>query len=282
MLDRNVAEQVVRRKRNQKIIVCFSGGHSSALSAVEVVRKYGKDGVVLLNHDISPHVEHEDIKRFKQEVADYLGLPITYANMDGWATTPPLQVAIKNKGFKAFNSPAFCTARLKTEPFHKWLEQNGQKGDWVVYGFDAEETDRMMRRSTIMMAMGYKAVYPLADWERTIYATEEVGIDRPITYQTFKHANCIGCLKAGKQHWYCVYCLRQDVWQEAKEAEEIIGYSIIKGVYLKELENQFADMKNRLGVIPTDKTNAATFWAKVRKALQEDEEQLTIPCDCAF
>ena len=55
----------------EKAIVCFSGGHSSALAAIEAVRRYGKDKVILLNHDMSPKVEHEDIKRFKREVADY-------------------------------------------------------------------------------------------------------------------------------------------------------------------------------------------------------------------
>ena len=32
-------------------VVCFSGGHSSALVAIEVVRRYGRGDVVLLNHD---------------------------------------------------------------------------------------------------------------------------------------------------------------------------------------------------------------------------------------
>lgn len=263
-----------------KYIVCFSGGHPSAIAAIETVRRYGKHDVVLLNHDISPHVEHEDIKRFKREVAEYLSLPITYANMPGWETTPPIAVAIKNKGFKAYRSPAFCTSRLKTEPFHRWLSENGERGDNVIYGFDPEETGRMERRTDIMQAMGYKAVFPLADWERTIYATEEIGIMRPVTYQIYKHANCIGCLKAGRQHWYCVYCLRHDIWEEAKEAEEQIGYSIIKGVYLKDLEPQFKDMRDKLGIPPTDKTSSARFWADVRNAFRDDDTE--VPCDCAF
>ena len=54
-----------------KHIVCFSGGHSSALVAIEVVRKYGKGSVILLNHDINSNVESKDIKRFKKEVAQY-------------------------------------------------------------------------------------------------------------------------------------------------------------------------------------------------------------------
>lgn len=105
-------------------------------------------------------------------------------------------------------------------------------------------------------------------------------IARPITYQTYKHANCIGCLKAGKQHWYCVFCLRPDIWEEAKAAEEEIGYSIIKGVFLKDLEPKFVEMRDRLKITPTDKTNSARFWADVRKAIPEDDVEL--PCDCTF
>jgi len=66
-----------------KHIICYSGGHSSALVGIEVVGKYGKENCVLLNHDISAWVENADIKRFKKEVADYLGMEITYANIKG-------------------------------------------------------------------------------------------------------------------------------------------------------------------------------------------------------
>ena len=61
-------------------IVCLSGGESSAIVAIEVCRKFGIDDVVLLNHDISSKVEDVDVKRFKKEISNYLGLPITYAN----------------------------------------------------------------------------------------------------------------------------------------------------------------------------------------------------------
>lgn len=261
-----------------KKIVCFSGGHSSALAAIETARKYGTEGMILLNHDISPHVEHEDIKRFKRDVAEYIGLPIAYANAEGWEELTPIQCMIRGGGNSA--RLIHCTRMLKTAPFYKWLEENAARGDWVIYGFDAEETNRMMRRSDVMNAMGYKAVFPLAEWERTIQATEEVGIERPSTYATYKHANCVGCLKAGKQHWYCVYCLRPDIWAEAVAAEEETGYSIIKGTFLKKLEPEFREMRDILHIVPTDKTKSAKFWKKVRETLPE--EQLEIPCDCFF
>ena len=76
-----------------KHIICYSGGHSSALVAIEVVRKYGKENVVLLNHDINQSVENEDIKRFKREVAEYLGLPITFANHKDFETKDQFDIA---------------------------------------------------------------------------------------------------------------------------------------------------------------------------------------------
>ena len=107
-----------------KAVVCYSGVHSSALAAIETARRYGSENTILLNHDISPRVEHEDIKRFKREVAEYLGIKITYANMDDWETMTPLKLSVKNKAFQFAAGRALCTLYLKTEPFQQWLKEN--------------------------------------------------------------------------------------------------------------------------------------------------------------
>lgn len=264
----------------KKNIVCYSGGHSSALVAVEAVRKYGKDNVVLLNHDISSKVEHADIKRFKQEVADYLGLPVTQANMEGFEELPPLKIARKLECFTNMQTQqALCTHRLKTEPFMNWLKDNYQPGDKILYGFDVNEEYRIQRRIGVMGINGYLTDYPLARWDRTIVNIEDAGIARPITYKIFKHANCIGCLKAGRQHWYIVYCLYPEIYEEAIEAENEIGYSIIKDIYLEELVPKYKAMQ-AAGICPSEKGNSAAFWAKVEKALGGQKSFL--PCECAI
>jgi hypothetical protein len=267
-------------------VVCFSGGHSSALVAVEVFRKYGAKNMVLLNHDISPIVEDADIKRFKNEIADYIGLDITYANMKNWDKKDPLDICVDISAFKVGSGTALCTNRLKTEPFYKWLNENYSSKPFemrndvtVLYGFDKHEIDRINRRVGVLAAKGYKTDYPLAFWNRTIQEIEEIGIKRPNTYAIFKHANCIGCLKAGKQQWYIIYCLRLDIWEKAKKAEMLIGNSIIKDVYLEELECKFAKMR-KLGIVPTEKIGFQKFWADVKKALPDDVENL--PCECAI
>lgn len=117
-----------------KHIVCYSGGHSSALVAIEVVRRFGAENTVILNHDTSSWVESSDVKRFKMQISNYLGIPITFA---------------------------------------KWLQDNAPDKDCVIYyGFDENEKARIQRRSGILGAQGYKTDYPLALWkERTIHST---------------------------------------------------------------------------------------------------------------
>lgn len=263
-------------------IVCYSGGHSSALVAVEAVRRYGNENVILLNHDISSAVEHEDIKRFKREVADYLGVPVTYCNHSDFENTTPLEVCRQKKGFHSGNHQCFCTHVLKTKPFVAWLGENypvgidGSRDDVVIlYGFDASETGRIDRRAEHIAALGYRTEFPLAHWKRTIYEIEEIGIKRPITYERYKHANCIGCLKAGKQHWYTVFCDRPDIFDDAKRAEAEIGHSIVKSGYLKDFEPLFRQMRDEMGIVPTDKGVPATFWAQVRRILKDDDD---MPC----
>ena len=267
-------------------IVCFSGGHSSALVAIEAVKKVGKKNVILLNHDISPEVEDADIKRFKEDVANYLDVPITPANMDGWETMTPLDVCMKIGAFKVGNGTALCTNRLKTEPFYKWLNDNipaqpfePDEGKRILYGFDRSEPSRIQRRVGVLAGKGYKTDFPLAFWDRTIEKTEDIGIPRPSTYKTFRHANCIGCLKSGKQQWYITYCLRPDIWEKAKMAEKKIGYSILKGIYLEELECKFKSML-QAGIVPTEKVGFQKFWADVKKQIPDETE--CKPCECAL
>jgi 3'-phosphoadenosine 5'-phosphosulfate sulfotransferase (PAPS reductase)/FAD synthetase len=265
-----------------KHIVCYSGGHSSALVAIEVARKYGVDDLVLLNHDINPSVEEKDIKRFKLEVAEYLGIPVTYANHKNWDTKDQFDVVIDARAFKVGNGTALCTHRLKTEPFDKWLEENVPDKDCIIYyGFDKNEIARVQRRSGILGARGFKTDYPLALWpERTIYSTKEIGIEPPNTYNLFRHANCTGCLKAGRQHWYIVYLNRKDLWEKAKKSEEVIGYSILKDTYLEELEEMFESM-NKLGITTTEHEDGRTFFARVRKHFRDyNDDQMGLPCEC--
>lgn len=269
-----------------RFVVCFSGGHSSALVAVEAVRRYGTDGVVLLNHDINPRAEDADVKRFKREVAGKLGLPITYASHDRVDEVDQFDVCREARAFKVKSGEELCTHRLKTRPFRRWLAANAPPGTCTLfYGFDANEERRIRRRATIAAGWGYETAYPLAHWPRTIQSTREIGVEPPLGYSVWKHANCVGCLKAGWQHWFAVYATRPDVWAKAKETEDAIGYTIHADAALEEREGQFARMV-AAGVEPTERTPSGAFWADARRkvrglpVLQEERDER--PCECVF
>lgn len=265
-------------------IVCYSGGHSSALVAVETVRKFGRGGVMLVNHDMHASVEDFDVKRFKRQVADYLDLTITFVNYKN-ASMDQFDVSVEAKAFKVDSGSELCTSRLKTRPFMEWLAKMFPAKDVICYyGFDAYETKRITRRSGIMGVHGYSTAYPLAFGERTILSTNEISIPPPLGYSQFKHANCIGCLKAGWQHWYIVYCTRPDIWLKAKWAEEEIGYAIHHDEngprYLEDMEASFAIMKCA-GVPQTEHMTQQKFWSIAKRHIKIalDESSL-LPCEC--
>lgn len=267
-------------------IVCYSGGHSSALVAVEVAREHRMSNVVLLNHDINANIEDADVKRFKKEVSDYLGIPITYANHPRWDAVDQFDVCMEAKAFKVGNGSELCTNRLKTAPFMDWLYANYPEKNCVIhYGFDADEQVRIQRRSSIMGQLGYKTFYPLAlvdNERRTILSIDEIGIDKPNTYGSFKHANCKGCLKAGKQHWYIIYLTRRDLWEKGKVAEDYIGHSIHSDWYLEDVESDFEKMKC-LGITTTEHEDGRTFFARVRRMFKDIAADADMkPCECVF
>ncbi len=267
-----------------KHIVCYSGGHSSALVAIEVVRRHGKGNVILVNHDMHMSVEDADVKRFKREVAEYLDLPITFINYKD-ASMDQFDVCVEAQAFKVDDKPELCTSRLKTEPFMRWIENEFPQKDAVIYyGFDANEQKRIMRRVGILGPKGWKTDYPLALWNRTIHSTNEIGVTPPLTYSNFKHANCVGCLKAGWQHWYIVYCTRPDIWLKGKWAEDEIGYAIHHDstgpVYLEDMEERFAIMKCA-GVQATEHIPQQRFWADARKFVKIASEPSLLPCECS-
>lgn len=319
-----------------KHIICYSGGHSSAIVAIEVVRIFGKENVILLNHNINPKYEDKDIKRFKYEVAKYLELPITYANINGITDEKDIpsqfEVCIKKGTFvNPANRQILCTYVLKTEPFYEYLKNIEKENICCYYGFDENELNRVERRKGILSIDNIETDFPLALWsfdlikkyndfkinellktynkanktklkslpegylekaielglieiskhngnERTIYSTKEIGIEPPLTYDIWKHANCKWCLKAGLQHWYCVYVHSKDIFDEAKQAEEIIGYSFGNFGFLKDVEPKLEQMK-KIGIPANEHIPSNVFWKSAKHYLKQSTADL-FPCEC--
>lgn len=282
-----------------KHIVCYSGGVSSALVGAMVIKKYGRENTIFLNHQV--HAEPKDVARFEEEFAAYHHMPITTANAS-WEKYPGLTPASVVRAEKAFavrhagGENVLCTTKLKTDPFHQWLKENYQDGDVIYYGFDANEKARIQRRSTILGAQGYKSDYPLALWPDPLTPDylDEIGIAPPMQYKVFKHANCRGCIKGGLQHWLCVYVHDRPTYEEFAELEEEIGHTILRDKSLDDLR-QYFDSILKTGIEVTEHIPSGAFWAEVRRELElksmgqtksltaffgKKEIEETKPCEC--
>jgi len=297
---------------------------------------FGKENVILLNHNINPIYEDEDIKRFKKEVAFYLGLPITYANVKGIENENEIpsqfDVCEERKSFvNIHNRQILCTFVLKTEPFYEYLKSVEKDNICCYYGFDSNELNRVERRKSILIQDGIETDFPLALWsfelvkkyndfkinellktynkanktklkdlpnnyikqaielglleltkydgnERSIYSTKEIGIEPPLSYNIWKHANCKGCLKAGQQHWYVVYCEANDIFERAKLSEERIGHSFGNFGFLKDVEPTFKRMKE-IGIPASEHIPSGKFWKSAKHYLKQSTQDL-FPCEC--
>ena len=278
-----------------KHIVCFSGGHSSAIVAIAACAKYGKENVVLLNHNLS-NLEAAPIKVFKQQVADYLGLPITYANIQGISDHNDIpdqfDVCMTAGAITNRSGKALCTERLKTAPFEDYLKKNHPPGSAIIYyGFDKSEGLRIERRIGHLSAMGYNTDFPLAFWESIeVTDTESIGIARPNTYSKFKHANCIGCLKGGILHWYVTYCNNEAAYKKAALLEDTVGFAVNRvrvgggkrdSVFLSDLEDTFRRMKAD-GIPDTEHQDAKRFAKNLRDVYGINQEDAAKPCECVI
>jgi hypothetical protein len=52
----------------------------------------------------------------------------------------------------------------------------------------------------------------------------------------FPNNNCIGCVRGGMGYWNLIRKLFPDVFESRSKLERLIGHSIIKGVFLDELD----------------------------------------------
>lgn len=238
-----------------KHIVLFSGGAASSYVAWLVKNEIAKSGeeVVLLH--TPTYAEHPDADRFRKQVAEYIGIPITVAE-DG----RDLWTAIWQENcLPSFHIP-WCTRVLKQIPREKWMKANADPSDPVYIGFGKEEYRRVQKA-----VVHYENPrFPI--YEKQIESDEVKRIIRqewkiclPEPYLYLEHNNCIPCFKGGKGHFYKVWKHYPQYFVKAVEAENAIGHTIFKDISLPQL---------------------ALGWQL--RGEQEELFDAEIPCLCAF
>jgi len=220
-----------------KHVVMFSGGIGSWAAAKMVAATFGTDNLYLVFTDVkgntdSPHIgEDEDTYRFLDDAVKNIGGTYIYINegRDIWEV-------FKDKKFLGNSRLAHCSFDLKQKPARKWLNENCNPSDTIVYvGIDWTETHRLP--AIVKNYKPYKAVAPLAepyyhtenkmyyDKQELIEWAESEGLKTPRLYSLgFSHNNCGGgCVRAGQAQFKKLLEIMPErfaMW-EAKEQEII-------------------------------------------------------------
>lgn len=120
----------------RKVIVNFSGGKDSTVAALEALKAYPKDEILLCYQDTG--AEYAGTADHVQKLASLLELPLlTLKNGEDWYQLT------ERRGYFATPAQRQCTAYLKRDLLDKWIRANRSiLGNEVVivYGFRGEES----------------------------------------------------------------------------------------------------------------------------------------------
>jgi hypothetical protein len=246
-----------------KHVIGFSGGAASAVTAKIVAQQYPTE-TILLFHDT--RTEPADNSRFRQDVANYIGIPIT-EDSDG----RDIWQLFTDEGILGNGRNTPCSRILKQERSLKYMLDNQPA---IIYlGFTCEEWGRAQRRYAFYARHGIEAKFPLieqklskADCMHRI--TNCWGLTPPQMYEWAEHANCVPCVKGKLAYWGLIYIYEREAWQRAVDAEKEFGHTIFTeaGSLSFELDRCLRLAKEYLTGKEAEKKQALLF---------------DMPCECA-
>ena len=224
----------------QKHIVMFSGGAASSVVAKMVANKYPNDTILL---HTPTGAEHPDADRFREQVAKFIGLPITIEK-----ASKTLWELVESRKHIPNDSLPYCTSELKLAPQDRFLKRFEKQGqDFIQYlGLGVDEWGRMQKVWARNEQKVRKVEFPLLDARLTgdnsqNIIREQWKICLPQPYQYLSHNNCIPCYKGGKAHWYKVWKHYPDRFIRAATAERNASNTVFNGVSLDELSEKWTN-----------------------------------------
>jgi hypothetical protein len=202
-----------------RIICNFSCGAASAVATKLALAKYGKTHEVrIVNAFVAE--EHPDNRRFAEDCARWFGQSITILTDKKYGAST-IAVFRAKQFMKSFRG-APCTRVLKRALLDRW----SQPGDITVFGYTAEETERMgdfRERNP-----DFRVIAPLIDAGLSkpdcLAMLERAGIALPHMYLLgYENANCIGCVKGGEGYWRAIRADFPERFEEMATVQDEIG-----------------------------------------------------------
>ena len=201
-------------------IVCqFSCGAASAVATKLVLAEYGSThDVQIINAYLKN--EHPDNRRFAADCEAWFGRPLTVLRDEKYGADV-IEVFRRKQFIKSFRG-APCSLELKRKLLDAWK----QEGDIMVFGYTAEESDRLddfRDRNP-----DRPVIAPLVDKgltkEDCKAMVQRAGLKLPFMYeQGYENANCIGCVKGGEGYFRGIREDYPDEFKELADTEASIG-----------------------------------------------------------
>ena len=180
-----------------RIVAQFSCGAASAVAMKLAQAQHGQ--IEIINAYLLE--EHEDNRRFAIDCERWFGQPITMLRdeKDGASVVR----VFRRKQYMMGPMGAPCSRALKRSLLDGWK----QPGDVMVFGYTAEESDRLddfreRNPDRPVLAPLIDAGLTKADCKAMI---QRAGIELPMMYRLgYDNANCIGCVKGGEGYWRAI------------------------------------------------------------------------------
>jgi hypothetical protein len=211
----------------------FSGGAASAVVGKIVTETFGKQDTILLH--TPTFSEHPDADRFREDIAAYIGVPITVA-----ADGRDIWTLIKDQHCLPSYWIPFCTRILKIDQTDKFI--GAMTEDFILYyGYGPDEWARVQKQSSRFDGRAIKSEYPLSklmikgETAKSI-VKDKWGICLPATYQHLEHNNCLPCFKGGKKYFKTISKYYPEYFKRAMDAESETGHTIFKNCSLKDIQ----------------------------------------------
>lgn len=206
----------------------FSAGVSSAVAT--------KLAIEQVDRIVYTHIgdQHKDTLRFVRECQEWFGKPVEILESPFKSVD---EVCRYCSFIRAPKTGAVCTKHLK-RMVRKRFEY--ELGDTIraVWGYDCDEADRAADMAERLP--DHEHWFPLIERSISKEHAHQIlaasGIKRPAMYDLgYNNNNCIGCVKGGMGYWNHIRIDFPDVFDSRAKLERDLGFSIIKGVFLDEL-----------------------------------------------
>lgn len=207
-----------------RIVSWFSCGAASAVATRMALDLWDGEGEFVIGY-CEIKEEHPDNMRFLRECEEWFNYPITIMGNDDYGRSI-YEVFLKTRYLKG-PSGAACTRLLKKDVREKFQ----RPGDRQVFGYTAEERDRLAR---FRDANNTANIWPVliendVSKQDCLALIHRAGIELPEMYKLgYKNNNCVGCVKGEAGYWNKIRVDFPDTFEAMADMEEYLGRTVCK------------------------------------------------------